>query len=140
MSNDNTKEAMPFLLSDTECATIAYKHGGIHDYLPNKNIVAREVRDIYEQARQRDKERIEELTRDRDNLRNFIDALIQDVCWGRGMPDDMDGGSVQDMAERMGVLVQVPHALPCDKEACGCEGEDVDFLYNTPWNITPSTQ
>lgn len=78
------------------------------------------------------------LADERDNLRKFIDALIQDVCWGRGLPDDMDGGSVQDMAERMGVLVKVPHTLPCDHiETCGCEGEDVDYLYNTPWNVKP---
>jgi hypothetical protein len=72
---------------------------------------------------------------ERDELRKFIDALIQDVCWGRGLPDDMDGGSVQDMAERMGVLVKVAHTIPCELEACGCEGEEVDFLYTTPWNV-----
>jgi hypothetical protein len=85
----------------------------------------------YEAARAKDAD-------ERDQLRKFIDALIQDVCWGRGLPDDMDGGSVQDMAEQMGVLVKVPHPLPCDHiEACGCEGEEVDYLYNTPWSIKP---
>ena len=77
-----------------------------------------------------------DVLKERDTLRAFVDALIQDVCWGRGLPDDMDGGSVQDMAVKMGVLVHEPHNLPCAKELCGCEGEEVDFLFNTPWRIT----
>lgn len=74
------------------------------------------------------------LLRERDNLRNFIENIIKNECWNR--VEYLDGGDVQDEAERMGVLVQVPHATPCEDELCGCEGEDVDYLYNFAWRVS----
>ena len=74
------------------------------------------------------------LLRERDNLRNFIENIIGKECWNR--VEYLDGGDVQDEAERMGILVQVPHAIPCEDELCGCEGEDVDYLYNFAWRVS----
>jgi hypothetical protein len=74
------------------------------------------------------------LLRERDNLRNFIENIIKNECWNR--VEYLDGGDVQDEAERMGVLVQVPHATPCEDELCGCEGEDVDHMYNFAWRVS----
>ena len=78
--------------------------------------------------------RVAALLRERDNLRNFIENIIGKECWNR--VEYLDGGDVQDEAERMGVLVQVPHATPCEDELCGCEGEDVDYLYNFAWRVS----
>jgi len=99
------------------------------------------VRDHYEANITKDRELIQTLEadhaallRERDNLRNFIENIIKNECWNR--VEYLDGGDVQDEAERMGVLVQVPHATPCEDELCGCEGEDVDYLYNFAWRVS----
>lgn len=86
-----------------------------------------ETRSIYEAH-------LADLRRERDNIRAFVENMIKCECWGR--VEYLDGGSVQDEAERMGILVQVPHELPCSKEFCGCEGEDADYLYNFHWRIS----
>lgn len=80
MSNDSTKEAMRFLLSDADVVLMtrdkltpavsymkAYVEGCFH------------TRDIYEQARQQDKARIEELT-------GLVQELL-DVMW-ESVPSD----------------------------------------------------
>ena len=99
------------------------------------------VRDHYEANITKDRELIQTLEadhaallRERDNLRNFIENIIKNECWNR--VEYLDGGDVQDEAERMGILVQVPHAIPCEDELCGCEGEDVDYLYNFAWRVS----
>ena len=76
-------------------------------------------------------ERIKALELDRDNLRAFIENIIKSECWNR--VEYLDGGDVQDEAVRMGILGQVPHVLPCSEEFCGCEGEEVDHLYQFTW-------
>ena len=89
----------------------------------------RTIRDIYEANRLQLEARIRELEEDRNNLRTFIENIIN---WNR--VEYLDGGDVQDEAERMGILVQVPHQLPCTVENCGCEGEYVDYLYQFGWS------
>ena len=98
-----------------------------HDHALSVKASAYEVRDLYEAH-------LSDLRRERDNLRNFIESVIESECWGR--VEYLDGGSVQDEAERMGILVQVPHELPCSKEVCGCEGEGVDCLYYFHWRLS----
>lgn len=84
MSNDSTKEAMRFLLSDADVVLMtrdkltpavsymkAYVEGCFH------------TRDIYEAARQQDKARIEELT-------GLVQELV-DALWD-GIPTDASAG------------------------------------------------
>ena len=81
-------------------------------------------------------EQMKALTADRDNLRNFIEALVEDVCWGQGLPDDIDGGSVQDLAEKYNILKPVPHPEPCHVERCPCiESGPYDFIYHFAWSM-----
>lgn len=74
------------------------------------------------------REEVEPLEEERDRLRAFIDKFIPSECWGI---DAFDGGEVQDVAERMGILVRVSHTQPCQIEECNCEGSD--YLYSTEW-------
>ena len=84
-------------------------------------------------------EQMKALTADRANLRNFIEALVEDVCWGQGLPDDIDGGSVQDLAEKYNILKPVPHPEPCHIERCPCiESGPYDFIYHFAWSMPPT--
>lgn len=74
----------------------------------------------------------DDLKADRDNLRAFIENIIRNECWDQG--EYLDGGSVQDEAERMGILRQVPHEEPCEIEGCPCrEYGPMDYLYQFTW-------
>jgi hypothetical protein len=81
-------------------------------------------------------ETLEQVKADRDNLRKFIEHFVRAEVW---MENEYDGGSVQDQAEKQGILIQVPHQMPCEEENCGCDGEDVDFLYQFAWTVIPNT-
>lgn len=96
----------------------------------------------YHDGEEASKAQIEELRKDRDSLRKFIEELVSSVCWGNEIrfPDDMDGGSVQDLAERMGILKAVDHPEPCSVENCPCiECGPVDFLYQFTWAEEPNS-
>ena len=82
-------------------------------------------------------ETLEQVKADRDNLREYIEQLVNINVWER--QEYLFSEDVQDHAERLGILVKVPHTLPCEEENCGCDGEDVDFLYQFAWAVTPNT-
>ena len=97
------------------------------------NIKAGHKRQGYAAALYSERKRTIALEKDRDNLRAYVERLIRTESW---MQDEyLDGGTVQDEAERMGILVQVQHTMPCENDNCGCEGEDVDHLYNFAWKV-----
>ena len=41
------------------------------------------------------------MDKDIDNLKEFARSIIKDYCWDLGDPD---GGSVQDLAEKLGLI------------------------------------
>ena len=91
------------------------------------------LQQAYADALYSERKRTMAIEQDRDNLRAYVERLIRTESW---MQDEyLDGGTVQDEAERMGILVQVQHTMPCENDNCGCEGEEVDHLYNFAWKV-----
>jgi hypothetical protein len=81
---------------------------------------------------------VEAIRTDRDNLRRFIEELVSTVAWGNEIrfPEDMDGTTVQDLAEHMGILKPVDHPEPCSVENCPCiENGPFDYLYHFAWSM-----
>lgn len=56
-------------------------------------------------------------------LRSFVEGVVEVCAWGRYAHVPIgDGGSVQDWATKLGILVPVPHEQPCRNGACECDG------------------
>lgn len=55
-----------------------------------------------------------------ENLKTFAREIIIDECWDLGGSQSRDGGSVQDLAEKLG-LIEPRLATQDDVETCDCE-------------------
>ena len=62
--------------------------------------------------------------RERDVLRVFAESVLREVCWGY----DADGGSVQDKAESLGLIVRVP------ADEAFREDFDADEMFVPAWS------
>lgn len=69
------------------------------------------------------------LKAERDRLRLFVGSVVKEYCWEIR---DLNGGDVQDLAEKHGLIVKVAHAQPCEIEECNCE--ESDYLYHLAWS------
>lgn len=78
---------------------------------------------------------IAEIVAERDRLRAFVDRMIRIETWGYFDVED-DGGTIQDTAEELGLIVKRPHKQPCEDEACECDGSPE--LFYLAWALPPT--
>jgi hypothetical protein len=57
------------------------------------------------------------------DYKRFAEQVIREWCWDYVEPD---GGDLQDLAEKCGIIVPVKVTEPCVEEGCKCVAND-DF-------------
>lgn len=74
-----------------------------------------------------------------ERLRKFVEGVVELCAWGRAAFIEEDGGSVQDAAVRLGLLVPIAHAQPCAIEGCECDGATslFQFAWRVPETLVP---
>lgn len=88
--------------------------------MTDKSVIIQQLRSDILGFMQREGQHINEIER----LRQFAEFVIRESCW-RGC--DLDGGSVQDKAEALGLLRKESYSQERHGEAEGCfePGDDI---------------